>query len=91
MLSEIRNETMYALKLITERNDHKIEEVHHLGHMYRLEFYPESERPDIVARVEHVTKDGTPSFDILRTDHAYITTVAGDTVRIISRGKKTDK
>ena len=42
---------MYALKLITEREGRKVEEVHCLGDMYRLEFYPESENKDIVARV----------------------------------------
>ncbi|AYY82140.1 MULTISPECIES: hypothetical protein [Proteus] len=79
---------MYALKLITEREGRKVEEVHCLGEMYRLEFYPESENKDIVARVEHTRKDAIPSFDINRTDHAYITTVTGDTVRVISRGRK---
>ncbi|MCT6515902.1 hypothetical protein GY03_01200 [Proteus vulgaris] len=79
---------MYALKLITEREGRKVEEVHCLGDMYRLEFYPESENKDIVARVEHTKKDSIPSFDIKRIDHAYITTVTGDTVRVISRGKE---
>ncbi|WP_100160165.1 hypothetical protein [Proteus columbae] len=78
---------MYALKLITERESRKVEEVHCLGDMYRLEFYPESENKDIVARIEYTKKDSIPSFDIKRIDHAYITTVTGDTVRVISRGK----
>lgn len=77
---------MYALKLITECNGRKVEEVHHLGGMYRLEIYPVSDNPDIAARLEHTTKEGIPSFDIKRTDHAYITTVTGDTVRVICRG-----
>lgn len=65
---------MYALKLITERNGRKVEEVHHIGSMYRLEFCPTSENPDIVARLEHTVQDSVPSFDIKRTDHAYVTT-----------------
>ena len=77
---------MYALKLMTEREGRKVEEVHCLGEMYWLEFYPEPENKDIVARVEHTKKDSIPSFDIKRTDQAYITTVAGDTVRVICRG-----
>ncbi|MEQ5350176.1 MULTISPECIES: hypothetical protein [Proteus] len=77
---------MYALKLITEREGRKVEEVHYLGEMYRLEFYPEPGNKDIVARVEHTKKDSIPSFDIKRTDQAYITTVTGDTVRVICRG-----
>lgn len=81
---------MYTLKLITERNGHKVEEAHYLGDMYRLEFYPEAECPDIAARVEHMKKDAVPSFDIRRTDRAYITTVTGDTVRVISRGKQVN-
>ncbi|MTC35242.1 hypothetical protein GKR67_11525 [Providencia alcalifaciens] len=81
---------MYALKLITERNGRKVEEVHHIGSMYRLEFYPVSENPDIVARLEYTTKDSVPSFDIKRTDHAYTTTVTGDTVRVISRGLQSN-
>ncbi len=44
---------MYALKLITEREGRKVEAVHRLGDMYRLDFYSESENKDIVARVEH--------------------------------------
>ncbi|MBG5983815.1 hypothetical protein I5F07_02895 [Proteus vulgaris] len=81
---------MYALKLITEREGRKVEEVHCLGEMYRLEFYPEPENKDIVARVEHTKKDAIPSFDIKRTDRAYITTIVGDTVRVISRGLKSN-
>lgn len=81
---------MYALKLITERNGRKVEEAHYLGDMYRLDFYPETENADIVARVEYTTKGAIPSFDIKRTDHAYITTVAGDTVRVISGGKQVN-
>ncbi|WP_311748587.1 hypothetical protein [Proteus columbae] len=81
---------MYALKLIAERDGRKVEEVHCLGEMYRLEFYPEPENNNIVARVEHTKKDAIPSFDIKRTDHAYITTIVGDTVRVISRGLKSN-
>ena len=77
---------MYSLKLITERNGRKVEEVHHIGSMYRLEFYPVSENPDIAARLEYTAKEAVPSFDIKRTEQAYITTVTGDTVRVISRG-----
>ncbi|EMF0796022.1 hypothetical protein ACV772_002011 [Proteus mirabilis] len=78
---------MYALKLITKREGRKVEAVHRLGDMYRLEFYSESENKAIVARVEHSKKDSIPSFYIKRIDHAYITTVTGDTARVISRGK----
>lgn len=81
---------MYALKLTTERDGRKVEEAYCLGEMYRLEFYPESENKDIVARVEHAKKDSIPSFNIKRTDHAYITTIVGDTVRVISRGLKSN-
>lgn len=78
---------MYALKLITEREGRKVEESHYLGNMYRLEFYPVVDNPDIAARLEYTTKEGVPAFDIKRIDHAYITTVTGDTVRVICRGK----
>ncbi len=34
LLSKIGNEVMYALKLMTEREGRKVEEVHCLGEMY---------------------------------------------------------
>lgn len=47
---------MYALKLMTEREGHKVEESHYLGNMYRLEFFPVVDNPDIAARLEYSTK-----------------------------------
>lgn len=76
---------MYALKRMTVTVDgRQVEEVRVLGDMYRLEVYP----PDspIVAQIEYSHGANMPCIQVERTDKAYITTIAGDTVRAISRG-----
>ncbi|ENU4538363.1 hypothetical protein ACFH3V_005031 [Escherichia coli] len=76
---------MYALKKITVTVDgRQVEEVMVLGDMYRLEFYP----PDspLAAKIEFSQGGNMPCIQVERTDEAYITTIAGDTVRAVSRG-----
>lgn len=76
---------MYALKKITVTEDGRhVEEVHVLGDMYRLEFYP----PDahLAAKIEYCQDRNMPCIPVEKTDEAYITTLSGDTVRCICRG-----
>ena len=78
---------MYALKLITVTPDgRQVEEMHALGNMYRLELMRDH-TSTLAARIEDVNEKGdTPSFDIDKSDEAYITTLTGETVRHICRG-----
>ncbi|MDE9537091.1 hypothetical protein [Xenorhabdus bovienii] len=78
---------MYALKLITERNGRSVEESWILGDMYRLEFFPKDVAEGIIARVEHSQNGNLINHDIKKTDQAYITTLTGDTVRTVCRGR----
>ncbi|PHM55120.1 hypothetical protein [Xenorhabdus sp. KK7.4] len=78
---------MYALKLITERNSRKVEESWILGDMYRLEFNPKEVPEHVIARIEHGQNGNLINFDIKNTDQAYITTLTGDTIRVICRGR----
>ncbi|MDC9624068.1 hypothetical protein PSI22_21175, partial [Xenorhabdus sp. XENO-7] len=78
-----------ALKLITERNGRSVEESWILGNMYRLEFYPNdaAQLEGVIARVEHSQNGNLINHDIKKTDQAYITTLTGDTVRTVCRGR----
>ncbi|CDH25080.1 hypothetical protein [Xenorhabdus bovienii] len=82
---------MYALKLITERNGRSIEESWILGDMYRLEFYPKDVAEGVIARVEYAQNNILINHDIKKTDQAYITTLAGDTVRTVCRGQSVSQ
>ncbi|UMR99274.1 hypothetical protein [Escherichia coli] len=76
---------MYALKRITVTADgRQVEEVRVLGDMYRLEIYPPGS--PLAAQIEYCQGGSIPCIQVERTDAAYITTIAGDTVRAISRG-----
>ncbi|EFO1495307.1 TPA: hypothetical protein ACF65L_000395 [Salmonella enterica] len=76
---------MYALKKITVTEDgRQVEEVHVLGNMYRLEFYPRNTH--LAAQVEYCQDGNVPCISVEKTDEAYITTLVGDTVRCICRG-----
>ncbi|EFN7178230.1 hypothetical protein KV369_001994 [Escherichia coli] len=76
---------MYALKKITVTEDgRQVEEVHVLGNMYRLEFYPRNTH--LAAQVEYCRDGNVPCISVEKTDEAYITMLAGDTVRCICRG-----
>lgn len=80
-----KGDSMYALKKITVTNDGRhVEEMYVLGRMYRLEFHHQD--PNLVASVEYCWRGNTPSISIAKSDEAYITTLAGDTVRCICRG-----
>lgn len=80
---------MYALKRVRKMPDGRhVEESFILGNMYRLEFYPkENAEPGVVVRIEYSQNGSTPVFDIKADEQAYITTLTGDTVRILSRSK----
>ncbi|MDX7993058.1 hypothetical protein [Xenorhabdus littoralis] len=80
---------MYALKLITERNGCSVEESWILGDMYRLEFYPKDVAEGVIARIENSQNGNLIYHDIKKTDQAYITTLTGDTVRVVCRGQLT--
>ncbi|BDI41698.1 TPA: hypothetical protein ACGJUX_003736 [Escherichia coli] len=76
---------MYALKKITVTEDgRQVEEVHVLGDMYRLEFYPRDTH--LAAKIEYCRDGNTPCIPVEKEDEVYITTLTGDTVRCICRG-----
>ncbi|EFA9346431.1 TPA: hypothetical protein JWK76_003908 [Escherichia coli] len=76
---------MYALKKITVTEDgRQVEEVHVLGDMYRLEFYPRDTH--LAAKIEYCLGGDIPCIPVEKEDEAYITTLTGDTVRCICRG-----
>ncbi len=76
---------MYALKKITVMEDgRQVEEVHVLGICIAMEFYPRNTHP--AAQVEYCLDGNVPCISVEKTDEAYITTLAGDTVRCICRG-----
>ncbi|CDM90590.1 hypothetical protein [Xenorhabdus bovienii] len=82
---------MYALKLITERNGRSVEESWILGDMYRLEFCPKDVADNVIARVEHSHNGNLINHDIKKADQAYITTLTGDTVRTVCRGRSVSQ
>ncbi len=76
---------MYALKKITVTKDgRQVEEVHVLGNMYRLEFYPRDTH--LAAKIEYCLGGDIPCIPVEKEDEVYITTLTGDTVRCICRG-----
>lgn len=77
---------MYALKVITEKNDGDlIESVTALGDCYRLEFNRQPSNPKVAARVHYAKDDNNPCIEINQGDEAFITTVENKTVRVICR------
>lgn len=77
---------MYALKIITVKNDgNPVECVTALGDCYRLEFNPATANPKIAARVHYAKDDNTPCIEINRGNEAFITTLDNKTVRVICR------
>lgn len=78
---------MYALKIMTTTPDNRlVERVQVLGERYELEFYPKDAGEDVSAYVHYFPGDGIPAEVIKKTDEAYITTLEGQTVRVICRG-----
>ena len=76
---------MYALKKITVTEDGRhVEEVHVLGDMYRLEFYPRNTH--LAAKIEYCRDGNIPCIPVEKEDEAYIITLNGDTARCICRG-----
>lgn len=62
---------MYALKIITVKNDgNPVECVTALGDCYRLEFNPAIADPKVVARVHYTKDDNTPCIEINRGNEA---------------------
>lgn len=77
---------MYALKIITVKNDgNPVECVTALGDCYRLEFNPAVADPKAVARAHYAKDDNNPCIEINRGDEAFITTLENKTVRVICR------
>lgn len=77
---------MYALKIITLTPDNRsVERVQVLGDRYELEFSPKDAGEDIAAHVHYFSGDNIPVEVVKKTDEAYITTLNGDTVRVICR------
>ncbi|NTZ40003.1 hypothetical protein EXW94_20330 [Enterobacter sp. JMULE2] len=78
---------MYALKKITVSPDGRhIEEVTVIGDYYQLEFVPASPASDVVARIHFSNGNRLGAESIIVSDEAYITTIAGKTVRQICPG-----
>ncbi len=78
---------MYALKHLKSTTDGRnVEESTILGDFYRLEFAPADAGEAIAARVEYSNGADVPCIEIRKNERAFITTLTGDTVRIISRG-----
>ncbi|MBB9070482.1 hypothetical protein FSH80_023770 [Escherichia coli] len=76
---------MYALKKIMVTEDgRQVEEVHVLGDMYRMEFYPRNTH--LAAKIEYCRNGNISCLQVEKTDEAYITTLNGDTMRCICRG-----
>jgi len=80
---------MYALKIITVKNDgNPVECVTALGDSYRLEFNPAVADSKVVARVHYAKDDNNPCIEINRGNEAFITTLDNKTVRVICRADK---
>lgn len=71
-------------KITVTKDGRQVEEVHVLGDMYRLEFYPRDTH--LAAKIEYCRGGDIPCIPVEKEDEAYITTLNGDTVRCICRG-----